>query len=99
MNPGADQWGWAHFAGALGVDSLLQDLSTREDLAGGPYSLDKASLIVWSGESAGGIGSSAHVDRVASSLPGARVVAAPIAVSNVYNWILLFLHQSVIARL
>lgn len=41
--------------------------------------LKHAAHVIWSGESAGGIGSYAHLDFVADLLPQAHVVGAPIA--------------------
>ena len=70
--PGDAQWGWARFAGALVVDAVLDDLTVTA-------ALSDAGLIVWSGDSAGGIGSAALLDAVAARLPSARVVGAPIA--------------------
>jgi len=70
--PGDDQWGWAYFSGALVVGAVLEDLSTNHDL-------DQAETVIWSGDSAGGIGSAALVDHVSQTLPSAHVVGAPIA--------------------
>ena len=93
-SPGPEQWHWAQFSGALIVDAVLQDLHARADLRAGAspgaaYNLDQADLVIWSGDSAGGIGSAAHLDgaadtiRAMSSSPSpstdVRVVGAPIA--------------------
>mmetsp|Transcript_16375 Transcript_16375/g.32632 ORF Transcript_16375/g.32632 Transcript_16375/m.32632 type:complete len:319 (-) Transcript_16375:200-1156(-) len=75
-----NQWGWAYFSGGLIVDGVIADLQARSDLAGTPFSLDQSSIVIWSGDSAGGIGAGATVDQVASLLPDTtKVVAAPIA--------------------
>jgi hypothetical protein len=68
--PGDDQWRWAYFTGGLVVDAVLADLQARADLQkganpGAAYNLDAADLVVWSGDSAGGIGSAAQVDHAA----------------------------------
>lgn len=70
--PGDDQWGWAYFSGALIVDAVIADLKDS-------HGLSNATEVIWSGDSAGGIGSAAHLDAVAQALPSTRVVGAPIA--------------------
>lgn len=77
--PGVDQWGWAYFAGGLIIDGVIQDLQVRQDLINTDYSLSNADMVIWSGDSAGGIGAGASVDHVADLIPQAKVVAAPIA--------------------
>ena len=64
--PGRAQWGWAHFSGAIIVDSVIEDCINN-------YGLGEASTVVWSGDSAGGIGSLASVDRIAGMIPSAKV--------------------------
>lgn len=83
--PGADQWGWARFSGALVVDAVLADLNSRDDLED-DYAIRAATTVVWSGDSAGGIGSAAHLDHAAETIKimsdqpdDVRVVGAPIA--------------------
>jgi len=66
------EWGWARFAGARIVDAVLDHLSKSRSLA-------SASTMVWTGESAGGIAATAHLDEVADRFPAVRVVGAPIA--------------------
>jgi len=68
----APHWGWARFSGHLVVERVLDDLVKRRRLG-------EARELVWTGASAGGIGSFAHLDHVARRFPGARVVGAPIA--------------------
>lgn len=65
-------WGWARFTGAKIVRAVLDDLSAEHDL-------ENAEILVWTGASAGGIGSIAHLDAVAQRFPRVRVVGAPIA--------------------
>ena len=73
QEPSEDQWGWAYFSGALIVDAVIADLQESADL-------NESDLIVWSGDSAGGIGSAGTLDHVAKLLPDTtRVVGAPIA--------------------
>jgi len=67
-----NQWGWAKFDGALVVAELLNELKSEN-------ALGDATDVVWTGVSAGGIGSFAHVDAVAEFLPGAKVAAVPVA--------------------
>jgi hypothetical protein len=64
--PGRAQWGWAHFSGAIIVDSVIEDCINN-------HGLGEASTVVWSGDSAGGIGSLASVDRIARMIPSAKV--------------------------
>jgi len=64
--PGREQWGWAHFSGAIIVDSVIEDCINN-------HGLGEASTVVWSGDSAGGIGSLASVDRIARMIPSAKV--------------------------
>jgi len=59
------------FSGHLIVEAVLDTLIASGDLA-------RATEIVWSGDSAGGMGSFAHIDFVADKISGARVVGAPI---------------------
>ena len=63
----------AYFAGATIVDSIVKDLSSP---SGNATSLADATFVIWTGDSAGGIGAVASVDRVASFLPGAKVRAS-----------------------
>lgn len=80
VTPGPEQWGWAYFSGALVVDAVVEDLKTRPDLVATlNASLSVATEVIWSGDSAGGIGAVASVDRVATAIPSAIVAAAPIA--------------------
>jgi len=67
--PGPMQWGWAHFSGSLIVDSVVEDCKSM-------HGLGNATIVVWSGDSGGGIGSLASVDRVASMVPSAKVFKA-----------------------
>ncbi len=60
------------FSGHRIIEAVLQTLN------GSSYGLGDAELVVWSGDSAGGIGSVANLDFVADALPRARVVGAPI---------------------
>jgi len=66
------RWGWARFSGARIVSAVLESLAAERGLA-------DAETLVWSGYSAGGIGSVAHLDQVAERFPTSRVVGAPIA--------------------
>ena len=59
-----------YFSGRLVVEAVIKELL--------PLGLASASLVVWSGDSAGGIGAVATADFVAALLPHTRVVAAPI---------------------
>ena len=42
-------------------------------------SIDSASIIVWSGQSAGGIGSLFHLDYISTLFPDSAVIGAPVA--------------------
>jgi hypothetical protein len=59
-----------YFSGRLVVEALVRELL--------PQGLSSADLVVWSGDSAGGIGAIATADFVAALLPHSNVVAAPI---------------------
>ena len=58
------------FSGRLVVQAVINELL--------PQGLSAADLVVWSGDSAGGIGAVATADFVANLLPHSKVVAAPI---------------------
>lgn len=60
-----------HFAGHLIVKALIAQLSTD-------YGLGSAELVVFAGDSAGGMGVFYNVDYVAAQLPGVRVIGMPI---------------------
>jgi hypothetical protein len=71
--PTAATWG-LQFSGFNIVKAVLDTLN-----ASSAYGLAQASLVVWSGDSAGGIGAVALVDYVRDYLPAhVRVVGAPI---------------------
>lgn len=67
--PSSDTYG-LYFSGRLIVEAAINELL--------PQGLSSASVVVWSGDSAGGIGAVATADFVAKLLPHAKVVAAPI---------------------
>ena len=58
-----------YFSGRLVVEAVIKELL--------PQGLASADIVVWSGDSAGGIGAVATAVFVASLLPHAKVVAAP----------------------
>mmetsp|Transcript_47287 Transcript_47287/g.60756 ORF Transcript_47287/g.60756 Transcript_47287/m.60756 type:complete len:403 (-) Transcript_47287:188-1396(-) len=78
IEPGDNQWGWAYFSGAIIVDAVIKDLKIRADLPN-DYNLSNADTVIWSGDSAGGIGAGASLDFAAALIPDAKVVGAPIA--------------------
>ena len=59
-----------YFSGRLIVEAVINELLSQ--------GLSSASIVVWSGDSAGGIGAVATADFVAKLLPHTKVVAAPI---------------------
>jgi len=61
-----------YFAGFHNVRATVQHLSLHYGLA------TKGNTLVWGGGSAGGVGVFTSLDAVAESLPGVRVVGAPI---------------------
>jgi hypothetical protein len=68
--PSTATWG-LQFSGHHILRAVLATLNST-------HALHAADLVVWSGDSAGGIGCIATVDWVRDLLPGARVVGAPI---------------------
>ena len=59
------------FAGHLIVDSVLEELRAKENLG-------SADTVIWSGQSAGGMGCFSSLDFVADKLENATVVGVPI---------------------
>jgi hypothetical protein len=59
-----------YFSGRHVVEAVIKELL--------PLGLSSANLVVWSGDSAGGIGAVATADFVATLLPHSKVVSAPI---------------------
>ncbi len=59
-----------YFSGRHVVEAVIKELL--------PQGLSSANLVVWSGDSAGGIGAIATADFVATLLPHSKVVSAPI---------------------
>eukprot|EP01147_Barroeca_monosierra_P006562 gene6562-7514_t len=70
-NPSPATWG-LYFSGAFIVQTVLAELTRH-------FELSKATEVVLSGQSAGGIGIWYHLDMLSELLPNARVVGAPIA--------------------
>jgi hypothetical protein len=54
------------------LDAVIDELKSSANLS-------DATTVIWSGDSAGGIGCGGSVDHVAELLPNTRVVGAPIA--------------------
>ena len=69
--PSQDSWG-LYFAGRYIFDAIVDDLVAK-------HGLGDATEIILSGDSAGGIGTWYHLDRLAQRFPKARVVGAPVA--------------------
>eukprot|EP01116_Phalansterium_solitarium_P023723 TRINITY_DN845_c0_g1_i1.p1 TRINITY_DN845_c0_g1~~TRINITY_DN845_c0_g1_i1.p1 ORF type:complete len:382 (-),score=88.24 TRINITY_DN845_c0_g1_i1:122-1267(-) len=74
--PSDSTWG-LYFSGHLVVGAVLDFLSSPDFT--GPLPLSKSSIIVFSGDSAGGIGTFTNLDYVADRFPLTRVLGAPIA--------------------
>lgn len=66
------RWGWARFRGHHVLQGVLQDLEQK-------HKLGEASQIVLAGQSAGGIGTFAHLDWFDERYPAATVVGFPHA--------------------
>ena len=62
--------GGLYFSGAEIIDAVVKEVS--KNWVGG-------EVVLWTGESAGGIGATMSIDRVAQSLSNSTVVAAPVA--------------------
>lgn len=71
LAPSAATWGF-YFAGHFIFEAIVADLRAKAGLG-------KASDVILSGDSAGGIGVWPNLDWLAEQLPAARVVGAPIA--------------------
>jgi len=69
--PADASWG-LYFAGRYIFDAVVGQLVAM-------HGLGDATEIILSGDSAGGIGTWYHLDRLASRFPRARVVGAPVA--------------------
>lgn len=69
--PSGDSWG-LYFAGRYVFDAVIHQLVEK-------HGLGSAEAIILSGDSAGGIGTWYHLDRLAERFPKARVVGAPVA--------------------
>lgn len=70
-SPSSDSWG-LYFTGRYVFDAVVNALLASHNFA-------NATDVIVAGDSAGGIGTWLHVDRLAAKLPHARVVAAPVA--------------------
>tara|TARA_A100001015_G_scaffold293308_1_gene369754 strand:+ start:920 stop:2053 length:1134 start_codon:yes stop_codon:yes gene_type:complete len=71
QKPTKDTWG-LYFSGHLILAAILDDLEEN-------YDLDKATEIILTGVSAGGLGTYMNVDYIKSRYPNAQVTAATIA--------------------
>ena len=65
-----NEWGF-YFSGHHVVSAVVEDLKKNKGL-------DAADLVIFSGDSAGGMGVITNVDFVASQIPSAKVLGVPI---------------------
>eukprot|EP00040_Diaphanoeca_grandis_P012941 m.65457 g.65457 ORF g.65457 m.65457 type:complete len:403 (+) comp23558_c1_seq1:139-1347(+) len=68
-----------YFSGHLILNAVIEEVSTK-------YGMNDSGTIVFTGDSAGGFGVYSNIDWLASRLPHARVVGAPVAGFEFYAW-------------